>query len=112
VFGGTGQTTFTAGAVLLGAGNGPIATVTPGTSGNILRSNGSSWVSENVPDGLAALVDAGWHRWNGETDASTDWPALVKALPYWSAHSCAWAEQLGIQADLASRLLGFARKIR
>jgi hypothetical protein len=51
VFGGTGQTTFTAGAVLLGAGNGPIATVAPGTSGNILRSNGSSWVSENVPDG-------------------------------------------------------------
>ena len=51
VFGGTGQTTFTAGAVLLGAGNGPIATVSPGTSGNILRSNGSTWVSENVPDG-------------------------------------------------------------
>ena len=51
VFGGTGQTTFTAGAVLLGAGNGPIATVAPGTSGNILRSNGTSWVSEIVPDG-------------------------------------------------------------
>jgi uncharacterized repeat protein (TIGR03837 family) len=67
---------------------------------------------EDLDDGLAALVDAGWHRWNGETDASTAWPALVKALPYWSAHSCAWAEQLGIQADLASRLLGFARKIR
>jgi hypothetical protein len=47
VFGGTGQTTFTAGAVLLGAGNGPIATVAPGTSGNILRSNGSTWVSDN-----------------------------------------------------------------
>ena len=51
VFGGTGQTTFAAGAVLLGAGNGPIATVSPGASGNILRSNGSTWVSETVPDG-------------------------------------------------------------
>ena len=51
VFGGTGRTTFTAGAVLLGAGNGPIATVAPGASGNILRSNGSAWVSETVPDG-------------------------------------------------------------
>jgi hypothetical protein len=51
VFGGTGQTTFTPGAVLLGAGNGPIATVAPGASGNILRSNGSTWVSETVPDG-------------------------------------------------------------
>ena len=51
VFGGTGQTTFTAGAVLLGAGNGPIATVAPGASGNILRSNGTSWVSETVPNG-------------------------------------------------------------
>lgn len=50
-FGGTGQTTFTAGAVLIGAGNGPIATVAPGASGNILRSNGSTWVSETVPDG-------------------------------------------------------------
>ncbi len=67
---------------------------------------------QNFDDGLAALVDAGWQTWNRQTDASHNWLALVKALPGWSIHASAWARQLGNQSDLASRLLGFARKIR
>ena len=67
---------------------------------------------QNFDDGLAALVDAGWQRWNRETDASLNWLALVKKLPGWSIHARGWAGQLGNQSDLASRLLGFARKIR
>lgn len=67
---------------------------------------------QNFDDSLAALVEAGWQRWNRETDAPLDWPALVKALPGWSIHAYAWAEQMGNQSDLVSRLLGFARKIR
>ena len=63
-------------------------------------------------DDLAALVSAGWQCWNGETQPSCDWSALVTALPRWLPHARAWAEQLGNQSDLASRLLGFARKIR
>jgi uncharacterized repeat protein (TIGR03837 family) len=63
-------------------------------------------------DDLAGPVRAAWQHWNGETQTAADWSALVAALPRWRVHARAWAEQLGNQSDLASRLLGFARKIR
>lgn len=63
-------------------------------------------------DDLAALLAAAWHRWNGKTQTASDWPALVSALPRCLVNAGAWAGQLGNQSDLASRLLGFARKIR
>jgi hypothetical protein len=44
--GGTGTTSFTSGAVLIGAGTSAVTTVSPGTSGNVLTSNGSAWVSQ------------------------------------------------------------------
>jgi hypothetical protein len=43
--GGTGATTLTSNAVLLGNGTGAVQTVAPGTSGNILTSNGTTWTS-------------------------------------------------------------------
>ena len=43
--GGTGQTTFVANSVLLGNVAGAIANVAPGTSGNLLTSNGATWLS-------------------------------------------------------------------
>ena len=43
--GGTGGTSFTANNVLLGNGTGAFQAVAPGTSGNVLTSNGTSWVS-------------------------------------------------------------------
>lgn len=43
--GGTGQTTLTANAVLIGNGTGGVQAVAPSTSGNVLTSNGSAWVS-------------------------------------------------------------------
>ncbi len=50
VLGGTGVVSLTTGNVLLGAGVGPIATVAPSTSGNVLTSNGTTWTSA-VPTG-------------------------------------------------------------
>ena len=47
--GGTGANTLTANAVLLGNGTGAIQTVAPGISGNVLVSNGSTWVSQAAP---------------------------------------------------------------
>jgi hypothetical protein len=44
--GGTGTTSLTSGAVLIGAGTSAVTTVSPGTSGNVLVSNGSAWVSQ------------------------------------------------------------------
>jgi hypothetical protein len=46
--GGTGASSFTTNAVLLGNGGGSFQTVSPGTSGNVLLSNGSTWISSTV----------------------------------------------------------------
>ena len=43
--GGTGRTSLTTGNVVLGAGTSAVNFVAPGTSGNVLTSNGSTWVS-------------------------------------------------------------------
>jgi hypothetical protein len=43
--GGTGDTTHTANAVLLGNGTSPLLEVAPSTSGNVLTSNGTTWTS-------------------------------------------------------------------
>jgi hypothetical protein len=44
--GGTGTTSLTSGAVLIGNGISAVSSVSPGTSGNVLTSNGSAWVSQ------------------------------------------------------------------
>lgn len=44
-YGGTGQTSLTANNVILGNGTSAVQFVAPGTSGNILTSNGTTWVS-------------------------------------------------------------------
>jgi len=43
--GGTGATTLTANNVLLGNGTSAVQVVAPGTSGNVLTSNGTTWTS-------------------------------------------------------------------
>lgn len=43
--GGTGASTLAANAVLLGNGTSALQTVAPGTSGNVLTSNGTTWTS-------------------------------------------------------------------
>jgi hypothetical protein len=49
--GGTGVSTLSANAVLLGNGTSALQTVAPSTSGNILTSNGTTWTSA-APSGL------------------------------------------------------------
>lgn len=43
--GGTGQISLTSGALLVGNGTGNVTTIAPGTSGQVLRSNGTAWVA-------------------------------------------------------------------
>lgn len=43
--GGTGQTSLTSNNVLLGNGTSAVQFVAPGTSGNVLTSNGTTWTS-------------------------------------------------------------------
>jgi hypothetical protein len=59
--GGTGRSTLTANAVLVGAGTSGITSISPGTSGNVLKSDGTNWTSAAPIAGLG---------FNGETWAS------------------------------------------
>lgn len=53
--GGTGASTLTAGSVVVGNGTSAVNLVAPGTSGNVLSSNGSTWVSQ-APSSAAPNV--------------------------------------------------------
>lgn len=53
--GGTGATSLTANNVLLGNGTSAVQVVAPGTNGNVLTSNGTTWTSA-APAGAPALV--------------------------------------------------------
>jgi len=55
--GGTGSTTLTANNVLLGNGTSALQVVAPGTSGNVLTSNGTTWVS-SAPSGGGSAATA------------------------------------------------------
>lgn len=46
--GGTGSTTLTANNVVIGNGTGAVTFVAPGTSGNVLTSNGTAWTSASA----------------------------------------------------------------
>ena len=61
--GGTGLATLTANGVILGNGISSPTFVTPGTSGNVLTSNGTTWVSQ-------ALAGTGITSLNGLTGAT------------------------------------------
>lgn len=54
--GGTGATTLMLNGVLLGNGTSPLQAIAPGTAGNVLTSNGTSWASQPA---AASGVSAG-----------------------------------------------------
>jgi hypothetical protein len=53
--GGTGQSTLAANAVLIGNGTSGITSIAPSTSGNVLKSNGTTWQSSPA-DGMGDAV--------------------------------------------------------
>lgn len=63
--GGTGRSTLTANAVLLGNGTSGINSVSPSTSGNVLTSNGTTWTSA-APTAVKGL-GIGGEVWNNVT---------------------------------------------
>ena len=54
--GGTGLSSLTANSVLLGNGSSTIQFVSPGTSGNVLTSNGTNWLSSAASSGGSGLT--------------------------------------------------------
>lgn len=67
--GGTGLSTVTANNVLLGNGTSAFQEVAPGTSGNVLASNGTTWASTTLPPGF----DAGTRMIFAQDTAPTGW---------------------------------------
>ena len=68
--GGTGLTTLTANSVMLGNGTSSPTFVAPGTAGNILTSNGTTWASVAIGgDGFAS----GTRMTFNQTNAPTGW---------------------------------------
>ena len=57
--GGTGSASLNANGVLLGNGTNPVQSVSPGASGNILTSNGSTWTSGAIPWGAPGAIGIG-----------------------------------------------------
>lgn len=76
--GGTGTTSFTSGAVLIGAGTAAVTTVSPGALGNVLTSNGSAWVSQA---GGASGVSSFNTRTGAVTLTSSDVTTALTYLP-------------------------------
>ena len=68
--GGTGLTTLTANNVILGNGASSPTFVAPGTTGNILASNGTTWVSAAPP---SAEFSSGTRMTFNQTTAPTGW---------------------------------------
>lgn len=68
--GGTGSTSLTANNVLLGNGTSALQVVAPGTNGNVLTSDGTTWVS-SAPAGSS--FPAGTRMLFAQTSAPTGW---------------------------------------
>jgi hypothetical protein len=80
--GGTGAATFTANNVLLGNGTSAFQVVAPGISGNVLQSDGTTWVSASAPSGTvypgAGVPNSTGTSWG--TSYSTSGTGTVIAL--------------------------------
>jgi hypothetical protein len=80
--GGTGAATLTANNVLLGNGTSALQVVAPGTNGNVLQSNGTTWVSGATPSTMvypgAGIPNSTGTSWG--TSYSTTGTGTVVAL--------------------------------
>lgn len=72
--GGTGRSTLTDKAVLIGAGTGGINSVAPGASGNVLKSDGTNWTSASITTvrGLG-LGGETWHNVTSSRSSGTQY---------------------------------------
>ena len=85
-YGGTGQTVLTANNVILGNGTSAVQFVAPGTTGNVLTSNGTTWASSAAATGNVTAVGTPTNgqlaQWTGATSVQgiTAGTGVVTAL--------------------------------
>jgi hypothetical protein len=72
--GGTGSSSLSANAVLLGNGTSALQTVAPGSNGNVLKSNGTTWTSAapTVTSGLGLNGEV-WNNVTGSRSFNTEY---------------------------------------
>lgn len=75
--GGTGSTALTANNVLLGNGTSALQVVAPGTNGNVLTSNGTTWVSSTPAAGVSLSADNNWTGTQTFSGASTKFGTVL-----------------------------------
>jgi hypothetical protein len=89
--GGTGQSSLTANNILLGNGTSAVQFVAPGTNGNILTSNGTTWTSAAAPAGVPAgtviwfavnSAPTGYLAANGASVSTSTYAALFAVIGY------------------------------
>jgi hypothetical protein len=81
--GGTGSSTLAANAVLLGNGTSALQTVAPGTSGNLLVSNGTTWTAATVAaSGLKLGLGITGENWVDVTGSRSSGVLYTNSLSY------------------------------
>ena len=83
--GGTGVSTLSTNAVLLGSGTSALQTVDPGTNGNILTSNGTTWQSTAIPWSAPPVIGLTTPNSGSFTTIKTTGQAGHSLMPYGSS---------------------------
>jgi hypothetical protein len=88
--GGTGVSTLPSKNVLIGEGTSAVTGVAPGTSGNVLQSNGSAWTSAASATGITTTTGS---------------------LPYYGARGFGWFNASSLSVGTGSKNFGSVAKI-
>jgi hypothetical protein len=81
--GGTGRSTLAANAVLVGNGVSGVNTVAPSTAGNVLSSNGTTWVSSTIQSSGAKLgLGITGEVWNNVTGSRSQGVTYTNSRSY------------------------------
>lgn len=78
--GGTGVSALTSNNLVIGAGTSPVTFIAPGTSGNILTSNGTVWASSTPASGSGFTVGTAVATTSGASASITGIPAGTKVI--------------------------------
>lgn len=81
--GGTGRSSLTANAVVVGNGTSGVNTVSPGSAGNLLVSNGSAWTSNTLASsGVKLGLGITGEIWNNVTGSRNSGQAYTNSRAY------------------------------
>ena len=75
--GGTGQSTHTANAILVGAGTAAIGSIAPGSNGYGVRSNGSVWSAQQFGLGISGETYHAGGAFNTTYTNSSNYPTMI-----------------------------------